>query len=786
MACAASGPTPDLVKTREQRLHAALVDRLVRVRGTVQGVGFRPFVRRTADTLGISGWVRNDAEGVLLLAHGDSDSFERLINAISHEAPAAAVVESVEVQEGSGIEYSANGFDILESAGISDAPDAGIPADLAMCTDCRAELLDPKDRRHGYPFINCTQCGPRYSILGSLPYDRARTTMRSFTMCPACSAEYADSRSRRFHAQPNACPSCGPVLALSNTFGATVAAGANAVEQAARALRSGLIVAVKGVGGFHLMCDAANEAAVAALRKRKHRDEKPFAVMFPSLKNLRKFARVSRAAAESLESPQAPIVLVPRTAEQGISMLVSPGNPWIGALLPHSPVHAVLMVAFGMPLVATSANLSEEPLCTDDREAQERLKGIADLFLGNNRRIERPVDDSVLRISEGGTPILLRRARGYAPGPLRLPAVLRSQLLCVGAHMKSTVAVAAGSRVVLSPHIGDLGNVDTQAAFARTAEMMRDLHRTSFDAVVHDKHPDYASTRYARDSGLRCIGVQHHLAHVLSCLLENGHDTDNVLGVSWDGTGYGEDGTIWGGEFILLEHQKARRFARIRPFRLPGGEAAILDGRRVALSLAEASVGAGAREELAGRLGFNPNQEQVLAAMLERGLNAPICSSAGRLFDGTAALLGLGRRNAFEGQLPLALESAAMRGLAGGGELPFPISIPEDHSCRSEIDWRPAVAAMIGSTDQPDRSAARFHRGLCSAIAAVASEAAVHTIALTGGCFQNALLLDLTRSILESRGHRVLVHRLLPPNDGNIAAGQALAALSNITDVLAS
>lgn len=763
---------------------AVTSDRLIRVRGTVQGVGFRPFVQRTAEGLGIRGWVRNDVQGVLIRAVGREEVVETLVDVIEHQAPRAATVESVEDEVNLDFSAVPEGFTIIASERTDGAVETAVPADLALCGDCRRELGDVADRRYGYPFINCTQCGPRYSIIERLPYDRPETTMRAFRMCPACAREYGEPASRRFHAQPNACAVCGPRLVFVSANGDTLAERDDAIGRAAAEICAGRIVAVKGVGGFHLMCDAANDAAVAELRRRKRREEKPLAVMFPSLAGLHAMALVFPAAVALLQSPQAPIVLVRRREGAKLAAGVAPGNPWIGALLPYSPVHGLLLERCARPLVATSANLSEEPLCTDDAEARERLGGIADYFLGHDRAIARPVDDSVVRFSPEGAAILLRRARGYAPSPLRLPAGCAEPWLCVGAQMKNAVAVAAGRRVVLSPHIGDLGNAVTQRAFERTIEMLGGLHGAEFKAVVHDKHPGYSSTLYAKKTGLRCVGVQHHLAHVLACLLEHGQGADGVLGVAWDGTGYGEDGTVWGGEFILLERGGAKRFARLRPFRLPGGEAAVRDARRVALALAGEINDVQLFAKLAGAFGFKASEAATLQTMLARQINSPVCSSAGRLFDAVGALLGLGRCNTFEGQLPLAVEAAAMAGLGGHETMTFSVRDAHGGGAVKEVDWQPALAELTAGGGAVAAKAAAFHRGLARAIAEVASAAGVGTVALTGGCFQNALLHDLARTALEQAGFRVLVHRQLSPNDGNIAAGQALGALWNLTDVL--
>jgi len=760
-------------------------DMVLRVRGVVQGVGFRPFVHRVATRLGLRGWVRNDSEGVLIRAAGPALAVTELVRALRAEAPPAARVREVEARPaGEADQGPAASFTIAPSGPGGLAVSTAVPPDLALCADCRGELLDPRDRRHRYPFINCTQCGPRYSILERLPYDRPNTTMRAFRMCPACAAEYADGGCRRFHAQPNACPACGPRIALRAASGVEIE-GEVALVGAVAVLSRGGVLAVKGIGGYHLMVDAASESAVAELRRRKHRDEKPFAVMFASLAAVRLAAETSTESEALLDSPAAPVVLLRRRPEAALAPAVAPRNPWVGALLAYAPLHVLLLAAFARPVVATSANLAEEPLCTGEDEAHVRLAAIADAFLDHNRPIAHPVDDSVVRPAAAG-PILLRRARGYAPAPLRLPGGIEGCWLCVGAQMKSTVAVAARDQVVLGPHIGDLDAAATREVFRRTVTMLGEVHGSEFTRVVCDRHPDYASSEYARATGLPCVAVQHHLAHVLACLLEHGREADAILGVAWDGTGYGEDGTVWGGEFLLLRNRQARRFARLRPFRLPGGEAAVRDGRRAALGLAHAAgdPGLGA---LGRRLGFSDAETGLLATMLARGVNSPVTTSAGRLFDAVGALLGLGAHNRFEGQIPLALEAAACGRAGAAPVLPLPLRpAPGGAGVAAELDWEPLVAALeagrLAGRD-PAELAASFHAALARGIVAAAREAGAGTVALGGGCFQNALLLDLTSAALGAAGFEVLIPRELPPNDGAIAAGQALGALWNLTTV---
>jgi hydrogenase maturation protein HypF len=755
-------------------------DVLLRVRGTVQGVGFRPFVHRTAAGLGLRGWVLNDAEGVLVRAAGDPARVTALVEALRRDPPPAASVASVErLAPGPELPPAGQGFTIGASR-LGGEIATATPADLAVCADCLRELFDPADRRHRYPFINCTQCGPRYSIIERLPYDRPQTTMACFRMCPACAHEYADPAARRFHAEPNACPACGPHLTLSDPAGTVIGEREAALNHTRTLLREGLIVAVKGVGGYHLLCDATNETAVTTLRQRKHRDQKPLAVMFRDLAQLREFACISPTAAALLAAPAAPIVLVPRRPAAELAPAVAPGNPWVGALLPYTPLHHLLLAALDFPVVATSANLASEPICTGDKEARHRLAGIADMFLGHDRPIAHPVEDSVVRFAAGDAPILLRRARGYAPAPFTLPGRLPGAVLCVGGQMKNTIAVAAGNQLVLSPHLGDLDDVLTHHTFERTIATLGRLHGAEFTTVAHDKHPDYQSTHYAERLGLRRIAVQHHLAHVLACLLEHQHPADGVLGIAWDGTGYGEDGTVWGGEFILLQQNRAERFARLRPFRLAGSEAAVRDARRIALSFAHDM---GLYRQAARRFNYPERDLDLLGTVLDRQLNSPLCSSAGRLFDGFGALLGLGALNHFEGQVPLAVEAAAHAFAADTRTLPFPVAHATMSGARLEVDWRPAVAQLLNFPGDAAADAAALHRGLVQAMVEVARQAGVGTVALTGGCFQNALLHSLASTGLTEAGFRVLTHRRLSPNDNSIAAGQALAALWNLTTV---
>lgn len=771
-------------------------DCLIEIDGTVQGVGFRPFVARLAAVHGVRGWVRNDTRGVVVRAGAAPAVLGAFADDLARLAPGAARVAAVRRRGagGGGAGYPAlpaQGFVILPSAVEESAPEAGVPPDLALCPECRRELWRPGDRREAYPFINCTQCGPRYSILEALPYDRPRTTMAAFTLCPECRREYGDPADRRHHAQPNACPACGPHLEFQDPAGHVRAVRAGALAAAVAELRAGRIVAAKGLGGFHLLVDAGDEDAVRELRRRKRREEKPLAVMFPSLAVLREAAVLSAADEAWLVSPAAPIVLVRRRAGARLAAAIAPGNPWIGAMLPYTPLHDLLLATVGRPLVATSGNLAEEPLCVDNAEARQRLAGIADAFLVHNRPIARPVDDSVLRPAAAGV-VVLRRARGFAPGPLRLPADAAEgePLLAVGGHQKNTIAVTAGANLVLSPHVGDLDAPAAREALRRTVTLLGSLYGRAPERVACDAHPDYASTHLAAGLGIPVVAVQHHLAHVLACLLEHGGGPGRVLGVAWDGTGYGSDGTVWGGEFIVVDRaaRTARRVGHLRPFRLPGGEAAVREPRRSALGVAHA-LWAGDRsrlEPLARQLGFTAGETEVLLALLDRGRQAPLATSAGRCFDAVAAWLGLRGRAGFEGQAAMDVEFAADAGPRDAAAWPVPLA-PSTRGAEWELDWRPALAAVgeAASGAAPDRGAlsARFHATLAAGIVAGARAAAVEHVALTGGCFQNVRLLELATAGLEAAGFTVLRHRDLPPNDGSLSAGQALGVRWGITTV---
>jgi len=653
-------------------------------------------------------------------------------------------------------------------------------------------VFDSASRRHRYPFTNCTNCGPRFSIIEALPYDRPKTTMAGFEMCEACRREYEDPRDRRFHAQPNACPACGPRLALWDADGRPLLERDDALRAAAARIAGGAIVAVKGLGGFHLVVDARSDAAVRRLRDVKSREEKPFAVMFPTLAAAAARCEIGEREARLLTSPEAPIVLLRRSRSPGAAPIVesvAPGNPSLGAMLPYTPLHHLLLADLGFPVVATSGNRSDEPICIDEAEAVERLRGLADLFLVHDRPIARHVDDSIVRVAVGRD-LVLRRARGYAPLPVSLPSDA-PPILGVGAHLKNCVAMSVGANVFVSQHIGDLETVEAFGAFERVIDAFERLYETAPAVIACDAHPDYLSTAYARRRGSETRPVQHHLAHVLSAMAENEVEPP-ALGVSWDGTGFGLDGTIWGGEFITVAPGSARRVATFRPFPLPGGDRAVREPRRAALALLHEVFGGDAwgMEDVPTLAAFSQPERRILRAMIERGVNAPRTSSVGRLFDAAASIAGLRHHVRFEGQAAMDLEFA--REGTDTDEC-YPLAF---------VDLRPPgrgdPAAVAGLTDAPLWSidpaplvralvadvragvpigtmSARFHNGLVEAAVEIARRSALERVVVSGGCFQNRYLLERTIARLRAHGFRPVWHQRVPPNDGGIALGQVAA-----------
>jgi hydrogenase maturation protein HypF len=785
------------------------------VRGAVQGVGFRPFIYRLATGAGLNGWVNNSAAGVFIEVEGPRAGLEAFLLRLETEKPPRSSIQSLEASWLDPVGYS--GFEIRASE-AGGAKTALVLPDIATCPDCLGEILDPLNRRYGYPFTNCTNCGPRFSIIKSLPYDRANTSMAGFIMCARCQAEYDEPLDRRFHAQPNACPICGPQLELWDRQGRALPLGkpqspqrsGEAIAAAADAIRQGQIVAVKGLGGFHLMVAAHNEEAVRRLRELKHREEKPFALMFPSLPAIKTACEVSPLEERLLRSPEAPIVLLRwrklTIGNRQLAISVAPGNPSLGVMLPYTPLHHLLMSALGFPVVATSGNLSDEPICIDEHEALERLGGIADLFLVHNRPIVRHVDDSIVRVMMGRE-LVLRRARGYAPLPIQLrpsignrPSAIGNTVLAVGAHLKNTVTLSVGSQAFISQHIGDLETDQANEAFRRVITDFQDLYEARPAIIAADAHPDYLSTKFAHDLAkvarpgesdaqrstlnAQLLTVQHHIAHVLSCMAENELDPP-VLGVSWDGTGYGLDGTVWGGEFFLVTETACDRVAHLRQFRLPGGDRAVKEPRRTALGVLYEMFGdaAFAMADVAPVQAFSPVESGLLRTMLARGLNSPLTSSAGRLFDAVAALAGLRHQVRFEGQAAMELEFA-LEGITTAEAYELPIR--SDHASRItnhaplQLDWSPLVEAILADLKHNlpiGQISARFHNALANAIVAVAKRVGQQRVVLSGGCFQNRYLTERSVQRLQEEGFRPYWHQRVPPNDGGISLGQVVAAL---------
>jgi hydrogenase maturation protein HypF len=850
----------------------------VSIRGAVQGVGFRPFVFRLATELGLNGWVNNLSQGVFIEIEGARSELEAFLLRLENEKPPRSFIQSLEASWLDAIGYTA--FEIKPSEAGGAKTTLVLP-DIATCPDCLREVFDPSDRRYGYPFTNCTNCGPRFSIIEALPYDRANTSMRRFTMCARCQAEYDDPRDRRFHAQPNACPICGPHLELWDRQSKVRDRDSHAdpIAAAAEAIRAGQIVAVKGLGGFHLVVAAHDEPAVRRLRELKHREEKPFALMFPSLDSVKLACEVSPLEERLLRSPEAPIVLLRRFKAQNAPLLaasVAPANPYLGILLPYTSLHHLLLSALGFPVVATSGNLSDEPICTDQHEALTRLGSIADLFLIHNRPIVRHVDDSIARIM-AGRELVLRRARGYAPLPIQFrppasgtqypvssiqvgargqrseargqrsevrgqrsevrkhvaaihhpPSPIPSSVLAVGAHLKNTIALSVGPQVFISQHIGDLETAQAHEAFRRVIGDFERLYETNPVTLAADAHPDYLSTQFARQVAVaypldstspikssnlspaaaprpsnpapQLISVQHHLAHVLSCMAENELEPP-VLGVSWDGTGYGLDGTVWGGEFFLITETKYERVAHLRQFRLPGGDKAVKEPRRTALGLLYELFGQEAfrMSDLAPIQSFSPRELAALKAMLQRQLNSPGTSSIGRLFDAVASLAGIRQQMHFEGQAAMELEFAlegnqtdeAYSCSLGPPTVAISSSGPTDANQPSEftfhisrftpqvLDWSAMLTEVLADIQRkatPGEISAKFHNMLAESIVAVARRVGQERVVLSGGCFQNRYLTERAIGRLRSESFRPYWHQRVPPNDGGVALGQVVAA----------
>ncbi len=751
----------------------------VSVRGIVQGVGFRPFVYTLATRLGLAGTVRNTACGVEIEVEGPSAAVDRFLEDLVAEAPPLAHIDDVHVDEAGP--WGHHGFEIDRSRdGDGFLP---IPPDVATCPECEREVLDVRDRRFGYPFTNCTHCGPRFTITRAIPYDRPNTTMAGFTMCPECRAEYDDPADRRFHAQPNACATCGPRLTLVAAAGTSVAG--DPLTATRRLLASGRIVAIKGLGGFHLACDATDEEAVRRLRERKGREAKPLALMVPDVAAAERLCVVSPAERTLLGSAARPIVILEERPGSGVAAAVAPGLGRLGLMLPYAPLHHLLFAeprdeAGGErsrlgPLVMTSGNRSEEPIVTDNADALARLGTIADAFLLHDRPIQTRCDDSVSRVAAGAE-LPVRRARGYAPLPVRLPFETPPILAC-GAELKSTVCLARGPYAFLSPHIGDLESYETYASYVAMIDHMAALFRVRPEAVAHDLHPAYRSTHYARglDPALPRVAVQHHHAHVAACMAEH-RLAGPVIGVAFDGTGYGPDGAIWGGEFLLADYAGFERAAHLVYIPLPGGDRAVREPFRMALAHLAHAFG-GWDPSLPPVAAATEEERRIIARQLERGLNAPPTSSMGRLFDAVASLLGVRHRARYEAQAAIELEALAAPGEHGHYAVEVQAGEP------SVIDPGPTIRGIVRDLERGDVApvvAARFHATVVAMILRVCEGLRERTrldrVVLSGGVFQNVTLLTGARRALAGAGFHVFSHHLVPPNDGGIALGQAAVA----------
>ncbi|WP_330460950.1 carbamoyltransferase HypF [Streptomyces sp. NBC_00820] len=772
------------------------VRRRVRVRGTVQGVGFRPYVHRLATDLALAGFVSNTAYGVLIEVEGPAPGVAGFCDRLAAEPPPLATVTGVDVEH-----LPATGADGAFTIRSTDRSPGRtqLPPDTAPCADCLRELADPADRRHRHPFVTCTHCGPRFTIATAMPYDRAATTMAGFPMCPACAREYGDPGDRRFHAQPVACPDCGPRLRLVPAAGSGIPAArdADALRAARALLADGRIVAVKGLGGYHLACDATDARAVDTLRARKARGGKPFAVMCPDLDTVRRIAEVSAAESAALSGPRRPIVLLRRRTDTGAPALapgVCPGSPHLGVMLPYTPVHTLLLGLPGDPtgprtLVMTSGNRSGEPIVTDDDEALTRLAGLADAWLAHDRVIASPCDDSLLRVRPDGTEQVLRRSRGYVPRPVRLPVPVRPAL-AAGGDLKHALCVGEGDQAWFGPHIGDMGDLATLEAAERAERHLRSLTGVAPVLVAADRHPAYHSARWARRRAAQLglpapVFVQHHHAHIASAMAEHGLDgTTRVIGVAFDGTGYGDDGTVWGGEFLLADYTGYRRFAHLAPAPLPGGDAGVANPCRLALARLWAA-GLPWDADLPSVAACEPAELAVLEQQLTRQVACVPTSGMGRLFDAVSSLAGVCHRAGYEAQAALELEAAATAAWGAetaGGPSAYAFGIaagPGPVRCDPAPVLRALVADLRRGTPAPV-IAARFHHGVARCVVEICRRArratGLVTVALTGGVFANALLEQTCAALLAEDGFTVLRHGEVPPNDGGLALGQLVVA----------
>lgn len=754
------------------------------VQGIVQGVGFRPFVLRLAREGGLAGHVENSTRGVEIEVQGETASVDAFEAALAARAPAMAAIYSVRAVEIAPVD-GAGTFSIHASR-VDPVCAAVVPPDIATCAPCLRELFDPDDRRAGYPFVNCTDCGPRYSVIASLPYDRPRTSMATFPLCPACTAEYADPASRRFHAQPNACPACGPRLSLLGTEGEPQ--DADPVGEAIRILRGGGVVALMGLGGFHLACDATRDDAVATLRRRKVRPGKPLAVMVPDLATARALTKLTEEDEALLAGPRAPILLAPGRPGSGLAAAVAPGQDRLGVFLPSTPLHHLLFRGGGFrALVMTSGNRSDEPVVASTAEALARLRGVADAFVVHDRPILHRIDDSVVKSLPGAGPTVLRRARGYAPAPVPLANPDGRVVLALGAELGAAFCVVRSGQAYLGPHVGDLKNLETEEAFRRGVDHLLELLRATPDLVVCDLHPGYRSSRLAdewADRGVPAVRVQHHEAHAAACMAENRFDGDGVA-LALDGLGLGHDGTLWGGELLAGRPGAFHRLGHLAPALQPGGDWAAREPWRMAASHVRRLQGPAWTELPLACFRDRPASDlQVLEGMMARGLQSPSTSSCGRLFDAAAAILGFRGSLLYSAQAAMELEALASR---AAPTLPYPCGEPRRSGGLLVLDPGPLVASLLADAlagADRGRCSLAFHRGLARLLALGAREAAreagCRDVFLSGGCLQNAVLVSELLAEVRALGLQPHLHRLVPPNDGGVCFGQAAWALAAV------
>jgi hydrogenase maturation protein HypF len=748
----------------------------ISVKGVVQGVGFRPFIYQLATRHNLRGWVCNTSGDVKIEVEGDAKDIEQFLLGLSKEAPPLSHIEDITVSQGPPANYEK--FEIRHSI-AEEGKYQLVSPDIATCPECLREILDPEDRRYRYPFTNCTNCGPRFTIIADIPYDRPNTTMHHFRMCPECQQEYDDPLDRRFHAQPNACPKCGPQLELINARGNLVPCD-DAIGKTCQLLREGKIIAIKGLGGFLLACDATSETVVRQLRQRKNRPAKPLAIMVSSLNEVRKHCYVNNEEESLLTSPGSPIVLMQWKPDSSITPAVAPGLKYLGVMLPYTPLHHTLLRETGLPLVMTSGNLSEEPIAKDNDEALRRLGDIADYFLRHNRDIYARYDDSVT-IVERGVPQFVRRARGYAPYPIHLNYTSR-QILGCGAEEKNTFCLTRDNFAFLSQHIGDMENLETMEQYTDAISLYKRLFRIEPEIIAHDLHPEYLATKYAKalavKDNVKLVPVQHHHAHIASCMVDNNLEAP-VIGVAFDGTGYGTDGNIWGGEFMIANYKNFTRLGHFEYLPLPGGALAIKKPYRTAIGYL-LSLGADLNQELPLFKQIDDLELKIIKSQLEKNLNSPLTSSCGRLFDAVSALIGVRGEIEYEAQAAIDLEMLSYDETGETGSYPFTVIEPDGLSIIKLHDLFAAIIKDLQGNTPTARIDMKFHNTVAQMIVdlctVISSNIGLTQVALSGGVFQNRLLLRKAISLLESAGFEVYTHRQVPCNDGGISLGQVVIA----------